>query len=347
MTSLLKKYEFHIIFIMMLMAFMALIALNTATSVFAQCVSTNDGTGVQCQILYAGQTINAGSVCVEIVDDNLVVNYETTGGWELVETHLWVGDDLTNMPQTKQGNPKIGNFPYYSGDITGNTSNSFQVSLAVLDFYCASEDKNYFVAAHAALRKSDGSGGYQTETAWADGDRFVERGMWGTFFTSTLTCECSSGGPTPTCETAFAYGGNYASCFLDLDLDNDGIDDFNRWGWTTGPLQAGTYAFDIYTGAGQCDLSKGTLVGTLTVVYDGSKADITYTMNSGFTMDETHLYVGNEILARDVNGDYTVAPGQYPFINDELKGVTQYTCIVNNLSGDIYIVAHAVVCSDN
>lgn len=339
----LKKDKFNIIFVVMLMAFAAFMVLNTTTPGFAQCVATADGSGVQTQTLYAGQTIEAGTVSVEVVGTDLVVTYNTSGGWELVETHLWVGNDLADMPQTRQGNPKIGNFPYNSGDITGSTSYSISVPLAVLGFSCPSDDADYYVAAHAALRKPDGAGGYQTETGWADGSRFVERGMWGTFFAITLTCECGPNEPPPepTCETAFAVG---ATCFLDLDLDNDGIGDFNRWGWTIGPLSAGSYTFDIYAAAGQCDLNKGTLVGTLTVDYDGSQATITYTTIEGFTMDETQLYVGNDILPD--NDGYTVAPGQYGNIHDELNGATTDTFVITGLSGEIYVVAHAVVCGN-
>jgi hypothetical protein len=62
-------------------------------------------------------------------------------------------------------------------------------------------------------------------------------------------------------------------------------------------------------------------------------------------MDEVHLYVGNEILARDVNNEYTVAPGQYPYIDDDIDTDT-YTFTIDGLSGDIYVVAHAVVVGD-
>mgnify|MGYP000529442543 CR=1 FL=1 len=55
----------------------------------------------QCTTLFAGQTIDAGSVCVSVDSDNLVVSYATTGGWQLTEAHLWVGDDLANMPRVR------------------------------------------------------------------------------------------------------------------------------------------------------------------------------------------------------------------------------------------------------
>ena len=63
--------------------------------------------------------------------------------------------------------------------------------------------------------------------------------------------------PNVECETAFAYNEETATCFLDLEEINT-----NRWGWTNGPFSESehSYQFLIYSGAAQCDISKGTLV---------------------------------------------------------------------------------------
>jgi hypothetical protein len=304
-----------------------------------------DGTdGASCSDLLAGQFTDAGDVCATVEGDNLVITYTTADGWELTEAHLWVGEHLADMPQTRKGNPKIGNFPYNSGDITGATMHQFSVPLSAFGLTGAEttcDDLSLIVAAHAALRKDNGDGTFQTETGWGDGDRFVDRGSWATYSGITLKCleDVNPGGNT---ETAFAFGGADAACFLGVDEDGDGRGDFNRWGWTNGQLSAGSYTFDIYAGAGQCDLTKGTLVGTLTVDYDGSTATVTYSINGPYFLAETHLYVGNEILARNGNGDFTVAPGQYPTIHDPASGTKdEYT--ISGLSGDIYVVAHATV----
>ena len=62
---------------------------------------------------------------------------------------------------------------------------------------------------------------------------------------------------TNTCETAYAYGEQYANCFLNIP----GVTS-NNWGWSNGPIGAGTYSWPIYAGAGQCNIGNGTLVGT-------------------------------------------------------------------------------------
>ena len=144
------------------------------------------------------------------------------------------------------------------------------------------------------------------------------------------------------CETAFAFGGDDGTCFLDFeDLSA------NRWGWTNGPLEEGSYEFEIYTGAGQCDLSKGTHVGTLYVEYEDGEVKVTYELFDGFSLTEVHIYVGNDPLptrSQGRNGEVpTVAPGQYTYTNDNLNYLSSYYQEFY-ASGEIYVIAHAVVC---
>jgi hypothetical protein len=101
---------------------------------------------------------------------------------------------------------------------------------------------------------------------------------------------------------------------------------------------------DLYAAAGQCDLSKGTLVGSVSVDYATGTATVTYTVNAPYTLDDTHLYIGSASLASACKTQKgvttctpTVAPGQYPNVG----GSSTY--IVTGLSGNINVVAHAVV----
>ncbi len=307
-----------------------------------------------CFVLFAGQSLDVGTVCVTLEDDgmgsqNLVVTYVTTGGWELLETHLWIGQYLSDMPQTRKGNPKVGHFPYTSGDLSGTpaTTYAFIVPIADLGGESGLCDQTWLFAAHAALGLPDGSGGYQQmESGWANGERMVSRGNWATYFALYFDCDNPQPGGL-TCDAAFAYGGTDAQCFLDIDEDGDGVGDFYRWGWSNGALGAGTYNFDIYAGAGQCELTNGTLVGDVTVVYDAVTGDVTvtYNMDSGWGLHETNLYVGCEVLPRNVNNLYTVAPSQYGNIHEELEGASTDTYTINvTCASGIYVVAHAVVC---
>jgi hypothetical protein len=138
--------------------------------------------------------------------------------------------------------------------------------------------------------------------------------------------------PQEVCETAYAYGGSYATCFLNLSPISA-----NNWGWTNN-VGPGTYNWPIYAGAGQCDISKGTLVGNLNVVYSGGTVTITYQLNPGYTLDETHVWIGtngNKLPWK--NGKWETAPGQFNYngMNPVVK---------SGLSGNIWIAAHAGVC---
>lgn len=153
--------------------------------------------------------------------------------------------------------------------------------------------------------------------------------------TAVCECECEA------TDTAFAYDDILGTCFLDIEGLNA-----NRWGWTIGPLDEGEYEFEIWAGAGQCDLLNGTLVGMLSVEYFEGTATVTYIMDACRTLKETHLYIGNDILPTGNNGDYTVAPGQYGNTHSEVEDeADQY--VIEGLSGEIYLIAHAVVCVES
>ncbi len=149
------------------------------------------------------------------------------------------------------------------------------------------------------------------------------------------------------CETAFARGEGVYTCFIgDDEYNGNG----NRWGWRNGPLSVGEYEFDIYAGAGQCDISKGALVGTLNVNYTGDDIVVTYNMDEGYAMSETHLYVGCDPYPTGPNGKHTLAPGQYGN-QHSLDNATsdEFVLDIGELEctpeGDIYIIAHAVTCA--
>ena len=148
-------------------------------------------------------------------------------------------------------------------------------------------------------------------------------------------------------ETAWAYGGvEYA----DENWDHA---DSNNWGWTNGPLSEGSYEWDLYAGAGQNILSKGTVVGTVSVNYTGDCVYVTYSVDEGYYLGETHLWVGNDWLPEVTRGRrtvYTDAPGQFPHgvdygfdAADPGTWETEWSWSGCGFSGQIYVAAHGVV----
>jgi hypothetical protein len=124
-------------------------------------------------------------------------------------------------------------------------------------------------------------------------------------------------------ETAYAKGDS-AICFIPT---------FSQWGWTN-PITPGIYEWELWAGAAQCDTSKGTLVGSVTVVYDNDGyVTVTYNVAAPYILKETHVYAGTTMFPKVKVGKKwvtTVAPGQY----------------TNNspfLGGPVYVIAHAVV----
>jgi len=125
-------------------------------------------------------------------------------------------------------------------------------------------------------------------------------------------------------ETAYAMG-SAAQCFIPT---------FNQWGWTN-PILPGEYEWDLWAGAAQCDVTKGTLVGRVTVEYgDDGEVTVDFNLDEAYLLDETHVYAGTTTFPQVTQGRNrtvsTVAPGQYtnasPFDGSE-----------------VWTIAHAVV----
>ena len=137
--------------------------------------------------------------------------------------------------------------------------------------------------------------------------------------------------PQEVCETAYAYGGSIATCFLDISPRSA-----NNWGWTNLISPGYTGQWPLYAGAGQCDISKGTLVGHVDVSYVGGTITIDYVLDTGFNLDEKHVWIGNDKLPKK-NGIYQNAPGKFNYNNLDPVVLTGQT-------GNKYVAVHAGVC---
>jgi hypothetical protein len=136
--------------------------------------------------LLAGQTLDVGDVLVWNDGDNLYVQYVVTDPeWCLTETHLHVATSLADIPQTKKGNPIPGHFDY-NDEHNCVTKFLYTIPLVAYGWVPCT---NLFIAAHAVVQMQNG-GEIQEETAWGDGERFVEKGNWGMYFTYTVTVPC-------------------------------------------------------------------------------------------------------------------------------------------------------------
>lgn len=283
------------------------------------------GTPLVAILTDADETVEVGTVTVGNDETNLYVTYELAGDFWIENATLYVGK-ADDVPGTLTG-PGTGhfsqwNFPYKYFPYNHTQNHMFVVDLNTLE-------ECFIVVAYAKV------------VDMSTGEYYAIFGKNSNKTSGFYFDYCKQICQESTCETAYAWGDEFATCFIDIPNLNG-----NNWGWTNGPLPAGTYDFEIWAAAGQCDLSKGTLVGTLNIDYDGSLATVTYSMDAGFTLNETHMYIGNELLPQKNNGQWTVAPGQYPFKDDDLNGATSHAYVADGLSGDIYVIGHAVVCGE-
>ena len=116
--------------------------------------------------LYAGQHDLVGEVLVWDDGETLCVKYVLdpaifADGWGITETHLAVGHEVGDIPQTKKGNPIPGVFLYGDDELEGEESWEICIlfdDLGVeesgdLDVECGDE---LVIAAHAVVKKLGG-----------------------------------------------------------------------------------------------------------------------------------------------------------------------------------------------
>ncbi|MEA2692603.1 MAG: hypothetical protein QOJ16_1990 [Acidobacteriota bacterium] len=134
--------------------------------------------------LYAGQTLNAGTVTVSNDASYIYVRYTTNDPWEISDAHLAVASSLAGIPQTKKGNPIPGHFAYsaiFNPEVTDYT-----FTIPIGSFF---PGQTLYVAAHAVVQAPSGSGG--TQTGWGFGPGFPGAN-WATYIQYTVQ---SCGGP--------------------------------------------------------------------------------------------------------------------------------------------------------
>jgi hypothetical protein len=113
----------------------------------------------------------------------------------------------------------------------------------------------------------------------------------------------------------------------------------------------------LYAGAVQCDLCKGSLVGSVGIEYSGGIVIVTFKLFVEFSLEGVHIYIGGsedgDKLPSKKEGVYTVAPGRYGCSD---QTVNEDYCIVSpsdisysfqatfaGISTRFYVIAHAVV----
>jgi len=190
--------------VILVLGLVLVLGLGTFTS--ASAVEPTICGEAQVSTLWAGKTINVGTVTVSNDEDNLYVTYETTGDWRLEEVQLYVLDD----EPTERLIP--GQAPYKSGNISYVTSYTFVVPFDGLGFEAVCDETMLWLQAHAAVVKIVDGVVVQSETAYGGDITDPSNGSWYGNITYVVQC-CNGGEPCYEFmdETAWAAGTRYVS----------------------------------------------------------------------------------------------------------------------------------------
>lgn len=133
---------------------------------------------------------NVGNAIIAVDGDNLVVTYEATGGWSMLDTRLYLG----TMPPTDP-HDWLG-FPYGHPGLGEVTTDAYTVPLADLGVEC---EETLYISTYARMIY------HYDEWLWIERDCFGEETLadgWTKYFDVTIQCEYMP----PECETAWAFG---------------------------------------------------------------------------------------------------------------------------------------------
>ena len=261
--------------------------------------------------LLAGQTLDAGSVIISTDGDYVTI---TINGLSLIDdVHVYLYGENDPLP-TKRPTP--GQAPYVLEDVNDTTAELMiplngetSITLAIHVAFTDDVDNDMY--------------GIAGETAYAGDDDSVFDGKGAWFYLvgfDVIACETTEPADVlyiaahaalTNQETAWALG-QYT--FIDENISN-------KWGWFLSVNSYGTHTFDIYYGAGQNNLTAGTLIGTLEVEYTPEDVTITFVLTEPL-LEEIQVYVGYTYPT-------TSAPGQYDYKVEDLGGVYEQGVTVN------------------
>lgn len=111
--------------------------------------------------LWAGQTINVGTVTVNDDGATLSVTYTTTGSWNITETHL----DISTQEFTERGAP--GKYLYKASHSSGTTTYTYSIPVTW------NEGTTIYIRAHAEVKSNK-----KSESAFGGTIVKPKKGSW-------------------------------------------------------------------------------------------------------------------------------------------------------------------------
>ncbi|AVR45014.1 hypothetical protein C7S20_06865 [Christiangramia fulva] len=263
--------------------------------------------------------------------ENFTSNFGTSGTLEVTndDTNIYV-TVLANSPKTIS-QIRLGVFT--DGGLAGLTGTAIN-NMAKYDYDPSVALKTYTYP----IYHTDGNGNFienypdgkinilaratiDGSAIWVTGTQFGTGGGQGYYYVYNIQeCQLED---TSTCESAYAYYANYS-----IPL-NDVYTTPKNWGWYE-ELDFGSatsYTMDVYVGAGQNDITKGTKVGTVTLTLSDSKiVEASFNLISGYSMGSYEIFSADQLpITRP-------GPGQYTNSGDV------------DADGKISVILHATIC---
>lgn len=137
-------------------------------------------------------SIDAGNVTYSMSGSEITVTYNAKSGWGIAETHVWVGNDLEDMPAAGNNAPKNGRFPYSKDHDPAVTTFTYNIPL---DDVGISGGDDVYIVAHAVVGEIKGGSIKKTETAYAGNNKGESpRWWWYIHETTDEFCELDGGG---------------------------------------------------------------------------------------------------------------------------------------------------------
>lgn len=156
-----------------------------------------------CSDLVTTERTFAGQVCVSTADDSLQVCFDTEGtGYYLNEVNAWTGDDLENVPRTREGVADVEQFTARASNFTdGVEQMCVSIPLVDMDAQCCFGNE-YMVTTYHLLSHAN------VYTLGNNGLRSLPQSVWGSGRTNlsanklrfwhsayNMSCSCQRSAP--------------------------------------------------------------------------------------------------------------------------------------------------------
>lgn len=291
--------------------------------------------------------ITAGTIEIGNDEDYLYVTYTADPLWQFYAIYLDVGQiaDIETAGDPGAEYFAYFDFPsYYYSNTTPLGSYTVQIAKSDINF---DDDDCFVISAYAFaenIENPDAPVQYQMFAT----SSFSESPLG--YYVDYCWEDCSPPEPLGGPRLSYAYHDDHSDCFKDIrranakyyPQGNGTWKNFQLWGWRNGDLDPGTYTMDLWAQVQGCNPTDGTLVGEVTIDFDGSNATITYEVDPAYTLISTYLYAGKKRLPKKW-GNYYVLPWFYPNKHYQINSTTD-TYNISGITGNkFYVIASALV----